>query len=86
MLGRLFTRRHLINGQPSKLVNSDLHNLDPGPMNSDLHILDFGSESAAAIQPRSTPWVSESTGAPCKGAGILRPFRAEDVLGHVLGA
>ena len=68
------SRSHLINGQPSRLVNSDLHNFDSG------------AESAAALQPRATPWVSESIGAPCKGGGILRPCRAQQVLGHVPGA
>src|SRR5882762_10378196 len=48
-------------------------------VNSDLHIFDSGAESAAALKPRATPWVSESIGAPCKGAGILRPCRAEEV-------
>src|SRR5580700_1027806 len=65
---------HKIDGQPSKLVNSDLHNSDSG------------AESAAALQPRATPWVSELIGAPCKGAGILRPCRAEHALAHVPGA
>jgi hypothetical protein len=59
-----------INGQPSRLANSDLHNIDSGV------------ESAAALKPRATPWFSESIGAPCMGAGILRPYRA----GHGLGA
>src|SRR3979490_1337037 len=54
------TRSHLINGQPSRLVNSDLHNFDSG------------AESAAALQPRATPWVSESIGAPCKGGTWTR--------------
>src|SRR5882672_12601397 len=67
-------RSHLINGQPSSLVNSDSHNFDSG------------AESAAALQPRATPWVSESIGPPCKGGGFLRPCRAEHVLGHVPGA
>ena len=57
-----------MNGQPSKLVNSDLHNFHSG------------AESAAALDPRATPWVSESIGAPCKGGGILRPCRAEEAL------
>src|SRR5467141_4141753 len=26
------------------------------------------------------PWVSDSIGAPCKGAGILRPCRGEEAL------
>jgi len=63
-----------MNGQPSKLVNSDLPNFDSG------------AESAAALQPRATPWISESIGAPCKGGGFLRPCRAEHVLGHIPGA
>src|SRR4030088_2776823 len=48
-------------------------------VNSDLHIFDSGAESAAACKPRATPWLSESTGAPSKGAGLLRPCRAEEV-------
>src|SRR6266436_3414595 len=68
------TTSHLINGQPSKLVNSDLHNFDSG------------TESAGALQPRATPWVSESIGPPCKGGGILRPCRAEHGLEYVPGA
>ncbi len=52
-MGRMI-RSRLIYGQLSKLVNSDLHNFDSG------------AESAAALQPRATPWVSESIGAPCK--------------------
>src|SRR3979409_394410 len=71
--GRMI-RRHLINCQSSRLVSSDLHNFDSG------------AESAAAVQPRAMPWVSESIGVPCKGGGILRPCRAENVLGHVPGA
>src|SRR5882757_5369474 len=71
--GRMI-RRHLINCQPSRLVRSALHNFDSG------------AESAGTLQPRATPWVSESIGAPCKGAGILRPCRAEHALGHVPGA
>src|SRR6266403_2488584 len=67
-------RRHLMNGQPSKLVNWDLHNFNSG------------AESAAALQPRATPWVSESIGPPCKGGGFLRPCRAGHGLGHVPGA
>src|SRR5467141_2662248 len=67
-------RRHLINGQPSKLENSDLRNFDSG------------AESAGALQPRATPWISEWIGVPCKGGGFLRPCRAEHVLGHVPGA
>src|SRR5467141_3460110 len=62
------TKSHLTNGQPSRLANSDSHSFDSG------------AEGAAAWQPRATPWVSESIGAPCKGAGItLRPCRAEEV-------
>src|SRR5712664_2683700 len=72
-MGRMI-RRHLICGQPSKLVNSDLHNFDSG------------TESAAAVQPRATPWVSGSIGAPCQGGGILRPGRAGHGLGRVPGA
>src|SRR6266404_433389 len=67
-------RRRLINGHPSKLVNSDLHNFDSG------------AESATALQPRATAWVSDLIGPPCKGEGILRPCRAEHVLGQVPGA
>jgi hypothetical protein len=52
----------------------------------DLQDFDSGAESAAALQPRATLRVSESMGAPCKGAGMLRPFRVEDVLGPVTGA
>ncbi len=48
---------HLIIGQPSSLVNSDLQNFDSG------------AESAGALQPRATLWVSESISAPCKGGG-----------------
>jgi hypothetical protein len=55
-------------------------------VNLDLINFESGAESADALQPRATPWVSESIGAPCKGAGILRPFRAERVLGYVPGA
>ena len=55
-------------------------------MNLDLINVESGAESADALQPRATPWVWESIGAPCKGAGILRPFRAERVLGYVPGA
>jgi hypothetical protein len=29
-----------------------------------LHIFDFGAESAVAIQPRATPWVSELIDTP----------------------
>jgi hypothetical protein len=47
-------------------------------VNSDLHYFDSDAESAAALQPRTTPWVSESIGAPYKGAGIFRPGRAEE--------
>src|ERR1700704_1208130 len=68
------TTSYLINGRPAGLVNSALHDFDSG------------AESAAALQPRATPWFSESIGAPCKGGGILRPCRAEHVLGHVPGA
>src|SRR6266404_3397333 len=68
------TTSYLINGRPAGLVNSALRDFDSG------------AESAAALQPRATPWVSESIGAPCKGAGILRPCRAEHGLGHVPGA
>jgi len=67
-------RSHLINGQPARLVNLDVHHFDSG------------AESAAARKPRATPWVSESISAPCKGGGFLRPCRAGDVLGHVPGA
>jgi len=49
-----------MNGQPSKLVNSDLHNFDSG------------AESAAALQPRATPWVSGSIGAPLQGGTCTR--------------
>jgi hypothetical protein len=55
-------------------------------VNLDLINVESGAESADALQPRATPWVWESIGAPCKGAGILRPFRAERVLGYVPGA
>src|ERR1700674_5353987 len=53
-----------------------------------LDLLNFGSgaESADALQPRATPWVSGSIGPPCKGGGLLRPFRAEHVPGHIPGA
>ena len=68
------TKSHLTNGQPSRLANSDSHSFDSG------------AESAAALQPRATPWVSESIGVPCKGRGVLRPCRAEHVLGDVPGA
>src|SRR6267143_4313963 len=61
------TRNHLINGRSGRRVNSDLHNFDSG------------AESAAALQPRASPWVSESIGPPCKGGGFLRPCRAEEV-------
>jgi hypothetical protein len=54
--------------------------------NSRLRSIGSGAESADELQPRATPWVSESIGAPCKGAGILRPCRAEHGLGHVPGA
>jgi len=49
-----------MNGQPSKLVNSDLHNFDSG------------AESAGALQPRATPWVSESIGPPLQGGTCTR--------------
>jgi hypothetical protein len=68
------TRNQLVNGQPSRLVSWELRNFD------------FGAEGAAVLQPRATPWVSESNGAPCKGGGSLRPCRAEHGLGHVPGA
>src|SRR5882762_9359285 len=62
-----FSGSHLINGRSSKLLNSSLCSFG------------FGAEGAAACWPRATPWVSESIGAPCKGAGILRPCRADEV-------
>src|SRR6266481_9540385 len=68
------TTSYLINGRPAGLVNSALRDFDSGV------------ESAAALQPRATPWVSESIGPPCKGGGILRPCRAGHGLGHVPGA
>src|ERR1700692_4602079 len=49
----------------------------------DLLNSDFGAESADVVQPRATPWVSESFGAPCKGEEILRPCRAKHKFGHV---
>jgi hypothetical protein len=67
-------RRRLINGHPSKLVNSDLY------------AFDSGAENAGALQLRATPWISGSIGALCKGGGILRPCRAEHVHGQVPGA
>jgi hypothetical protein len=55
-------------------------------MNSDLYDLDSGAESAIGLKSGATSRVSESIGAPCKGGGILRPYRAQHVLGYVSGA
>ena len=62
------------NARPSRLVSSEFHGVDPG------------AESASVFQPRATPWHSESMGAPCKAAGILRPGRAEPLRDHIPGA
>ena len=64
--------------QPCK-VSSQMANYQARLLNLDLLNFGSGAESADALQPRATPWVSESIGAPCKGAGILLPRRAEEV-------
>jgi len=46
---------------------------------SDLHNFDSGAESAAALQPRATPWVSELIGASLQGRRIPPPLQGEHV-------
>src|SRR5258708_11865687 len=54
---------HLINGQPSRRVNSDLRNLGSG------------AEGAGGFKPSATLWVSESIGGALKGRRIPPPFQ-----------
>jgi hypothetical protein len=84
LLTNCFLSSHLPGGQTIILERVCLGNKAhskpfhkrPRLVNSDLLNFDYGAKSAAALQPRATPWVSESIGPSWRGGGFLRAFRA----------